>query len=100
MTHSHMVQLFLLAIDKFTNVLVILPTKITNLNYKLFLMIGPFQFILILFVFLPTLIALIDILKNEFSGNNKMIWVLVVLFGNFLGAVLYFIIGRKQKLKN
>ena len=95
-----MVQLFLLAIDKFTNVLVILPTKITNLNYKLFLMIGPFQFILILFVFLPTLIALIDILKNEFSGNNKMIWVLVVLFGNFLGAVLYFIIGRKQKLKN
>ena len=95
-----MVQLFLLAIDKFTNVLVILPTKITNLNYKLFLMIGPFQLILILFVFLPTLIALIDILKNEFSGNNKMIWVLVVLFGNFLGAVLYFIIGRKQKLKN
>ena len=40
----------------------------------------------------------IDILKNEFSGNNKIAWVLVVLLGNVLGALLYFIIGRKQKL--
>ena len=67
------------------------------------LMIGPRQLILILitmFVFiLPTIIALIDILKNEFNGNNKMVWVLVVLFGSFLGAALYFIIGRKQKIK-
>lgn len=66
-------------------------------------MIGPRQLILILitmFVFiLPTIIALIDILKNEFNGNNKMVWVLVVLFGSFLGAALYFIIGRKQKIK-
>ncbi|WP_370391085.1 PLD nuclease N-terminal domain-containing protein [uncultured Winogradskyella sp.] len=67
-----------------------------------FLMIGPWQIILILTtVFLgiiPTIIALIDIVKNEFSGNNKIVWLLVVLLGNFLGALLYFIIGRKQKL--
>ena len=61
-------------------------------------MIGPFQLILILFVLLPTIIALIDIVRNEFSGNNKIVWLLVVLLGNFLGALLYFIIGRKQKL--
>ncbi|GAA0760900.1 PLDc_N domain-containing protein [Psychroflexus gondwanensis] len=66
------------------------------MNY--FLMIGPFQLILILFVLLPTIIALIDIVRNEFSGNNKIVWLLVVLLGNFLGALLYFIIGRKQKL--
>jgi len=66
------------------------------MNY--FLMIGPFQLILILFVLLPTIIALIDIVRNEFSGNNKIVWLLVVLLGNFLGAILYFIIGRKQKL--
>jgi membrane protein DedA with SNARE-associated domain len=66
------------------------------MNY--FLMIGSFQLILILFVLLPTIIALIDIVRNEFSGNNKIVWLLVVLLGNFLGAILYFIIGRKQKL--
>lgn len=66
------------------------------MNY--FSTIGPFQLILILLVLMPTIIALIDILRNEFSGNNKIVWLLVVLLGNFLGALLYFIIGRKQKL--
>ncbi|WP_111683066.1 PLD nuclease N-terminal domain-containing protein [Winogradskyella tangerina] len=66
------------------------------------LSIGPWQIILLLvFVFiglLPTIIALIDIVRNEFTGNNKIVWLLVVLFGNFIGAVLYFLIGRQQKL--
>jgi membrane protein DedA with SNARE-associated domain len=70
------------------------------MNY--FLMIGPWQIILILItVFLgiiPTIVALIDIVRNEFTGNNKIVWLLVVLLGNFLGALLYFIIGRTQKL--
>jgi TM2 domain-containing membrane protein YozV len=68
-----------------------------------FLEIGPIQIILILVVvclgFLPTIIALIDILKSEFTGNNKIVWVIVVLFSNFFGAILYFLIGRKQKIK-
>ncbi|MBT8318494.1 MAG: PLDc_N domain-containing protein [Lutibacter sp.] len=65
-------------------------------------MIGPWQIILILIaVFLgiiPTIIALIDILKSKFDGNNKIVWVLVVLFINLIGAILYFTIGRKQKI--
>lgn len=64
-------------------------------------MIGPFQIMLILVVIgiLPTIVALIDILKSDFKGNDKIIWLLVVLFLNFFGAVLYFLIGRQQKLK-
>ncbi len=66
--------------------------------------IGPFQMMLILgivflFGFIPTIIALIDILKNKFEGNNKVVWVLVVLFLNLIGAILYFTIGRNQKIK-
>lgn len=53
-----------------------------------------------MFVFIiPILIALIDILKSEFEGNDKIVWLLVVIFLNFLGALLYYFIGRKQKLK-
>ena len=66
-------------------------------------MIGPWQWIIILLAFLgiiPTIIALIDILKNKFEENNKLVWVLVVLFFNLIGAILYFTIGRKQRVKN
>ncbi len=70
------------------------------MNY--FLMIGPWQIILILVTvflgILPTIIALVDILKSEFKGNNKIVWILVVLFTNFFGAILYFLIGREQKI--
>ena len=67
-------------------------------------MIGPAQMIIILIaVFLgiiPTIIALIDILKSKFNENDKIVWLLVVLFLNLLGAILYFTIGRKQKKAN
>ena len=66
--------------------------------------IGTAQMIIVLIaVFLgiiPTIIALIDILKSKFEGNDKIVWVLVVLFLNLIGAILYFAIGRNQRVKN
>ena len=58
------------------------------------------QIFIILVVFLIPLIALIDILKSKFEGNNKIIWVLVSLFFPFFGSILYFSIGRKQRINN
>ena len=57
--------------------------------------------ILLLFFLLPTIlwiIALVDILKSNFQKDNKLIWILVVVFLPIIGAILYFIIGRKQKI--
>jgi len=49
---------------------------------------------LILFLF-----AAIDILKNRFvSDIDKLIWVLVVILVPFIGPILYFFIGRQQRL--
>lgn len=66
-------------------------------------MMNPFLITVILISLLlaliPTLIALIDILKSKFNGNDKIVWVLVVLFFNLAGAIIYFVIGRKQKIK-
>ena len=42
--------------------------------------------------------ALVGILKSEFTGSNKIIWVVVVLLLPLLGAILYFAIGAKQKI--
>lgn len=45
------------------------------------------------------IIALIDIVRSEFSGqNDKLVWVLIVLFAPFIGAILYFAVGRRNKV--
>jgi hypothetical protein len=66
-------------------------------------MVGMVQWLIILFVvligLLLPLIALIDILRHEFTGSNKIVWVIVVLIFPFFGAILYFIIGSGQKVR-
>ncbi|MER3316687.1 MAG: PLD nuclease N-terminal domain-containing protein [Allomuricauda sp.] len=54
---------------------------------------------LILCGFLIPIIALIDVIRNNFTSNNKVVWILVILFMNLLGAILYFIFGTSQKIK-
>lgn len=45
------------------------------------------------------LVALIDVLRNSFAGENeKLIWILVILFAPMIGSILYFIIGRKRRV--
>ena len=69
--------------------------------------IGPQEIIVILIVilFIPVfliipIIALVDVLRNEFTNNNKIIWVLVILLSWIIGAILYYFIGRNQKIQN
>ncbi len=60
------------------------------------------ELLLLLIFILPVvllLLALIDILKSNFSGNNKLVWIIVVIFLPIFGAILYLIIGRGQKVK-
>jgi uncharacterized membrane protein YhaH (DUF805 family) len=64
--------------------------------------IGVWQLILIVFALICLLfpvLALISIIKNEFKDNDKLIWVIVVLFLPFLGAILYFLLGRPKRIK-
>ena len=42
--------------------------------------------------------ALVDILKNDFNGSNKLIWLILVLAVPLIGVILYYFIGREQKL--
>ena len=65
--------------------------------------IGPQELIVILivvlFMFLIPVIALVDIVRSKFSGNMQLMWVIIVLFFNLIGSILYFIIGRNQKIQ-
>jgi hypothetical protein len=36
------------------------------------------------------------ITNKELTGTEKIVWVLVVLFLHFLGALIYFFVGRSK----
>ncbi len=57
-------------------------------------------YISIILTMIIWLFALVDVLRNEFTGNNKLIWILVVLLGSIVGGTLYLFIGRKQRVIN
>lgn len=42
------------------------------------------------------IIALVDLSKNKNINGPKLMWVLVVVFINILGPILYFIFGKKH----
>lgn len=46
------------------------------------------------------LLGLVDVLRSEFNpSQNKLIWVLVTILIPILGTLLYWIIGRSQRVK-
>jgi hypothetical protein len=56
--------------------------------------------IVFVIMFLLPMLALISIVKNQFEGYDKIVWVLIVLLLPFLGAILYFAIGRQRRLQS
>jgi hypothetical protein len=60
--------------------------------------LGTPELIIAFIIFILPIIALISILRNKFEGNNKILWVFIVLLLPFIGPLLYFIIGRKKRL--
>lgn len=71
------------------------------MNLDLLGFIGPWQILIILFMLAIIgfwIYALVDILKHNFTGDNKIIWLLVVLLLGLLGTILYFTIGRKSRI--
>lgn len=40
--------------------------------------------------------ALVDLAKRERTRGPKWMWVLIIVLGEFVGSILYFIIGRQE----
>ena len=53
----------------------------------------------ILILVLPV-VALLNLLKSNFKDSTtKLIWVVVILLLPVAGSILYFIVGRRQRIK-
>lgn len=69
-------------------------------------MIGAWQLVIILlllvlplFLLFPIL-AIVSVVRNEFPNNNdKLVWILLIIFLPFLGSLLYFLIGRPKRIQ-
>jgi Phospholipase_D-nuclease N-terminal len=73
-----------------------------ELLFMEFLSIGIVLFILLLpfTAFILMLIACTHIATGKFEGNDKLVWLLLAIFIPLFGPVVYFIFGRKQRLKH
>ena len=58
------------------------------------------RLVVVLGIMVFCIYVLVDILKSEFTNSiNKVIWLILVLVTGPLGIILYFFIGRKQKIQ-
>ena len=43
-------------------------------------------------------VAIIDLDRRRYvTGNNKLVWVLVIVIIGIIGPVIYFVFGRRKK---
>jgi len=41
--------------------------------------------------------ALVDCVRRDFPGDNdKLMWILIMLFGGLIGALIYWVVGRPK----
>lgn len=52
-----------------------------------------------IFCLLLPVIAIVDILRSKFSGNDNLLMFLIVIFIP-LGSIIYFIIAPSRKIRN
>lgn len=73
------------------------------MNYLLYLNIGVWEMILLIFAVLFPIIlivyCLLDITRSSFQDpSNKIIWAIIVLLAPVIGSLAYLVWGRKQKI--
>jgi len=62
-----------------------------------FVLIGAIL-LFVLVSFIAFIWAIIDILKAKNETNWKILWVIICLFLGLIGVIIYYFVGRKQKM--
>ena len=44
--------------------------------------------------------ALIDCATNEPSGTEKIVWILIILLGGCIGALIYLLVRRPKRMQD
>jgi hypothetical protein len=57
----------------------------------------PFLIPLVILQLVLVVVGLIDLLKRQKTRGSKWLWVILILFGEIWGPVVYFIFGRGEE---
>lgn len=64
-----------------------------------FFALSPIHWLVVVVLFAFWIWMLVDCLMNpRVQGTEKIVWVLVIIFLNWLGALIYFFVGRGKRL--
>lgn len=44
-------------------------------------------------------LCLVEIIKSEYPGNNKVVWLVLVILLPLIGMVVYYVVGRGQRIE-
>lgn len=66
-----------------------LQNALQSINWGIIAPIIIIQWILVI-------IAIIDLIRIKQTNGPKWIWVIIVIFINLLGPIIYFVFGRRQ----
>jgi len=56
----------------------------------------PYIIPLVLLQLTLMIVALVDLIRREKTRGPKWIWALVIIFGELIGPIIYFIFGREE----
>ncbi len=59
----------------------------------------PFLIPLIILQLALMIVAIIDLVRREHvTGNNKVVWIIVIVLVNIIGPIIYLVAGRKESI--
>ena len=67
------------------------------MNFDDFTRYLPFLVPVVILQLALVLVALVDLLKRERTRGPKWVWLLVILFINLIGPIVYLVIGREEE---
>ena len=56
----------------------------------------PFIIPIVLLQLILMIVALVDLSKREKTRGPKWLWAIIIIFGELVGPILYFVIGREE----
>jgi len=61
-----------------------------------FMELLPYIIPLVLLQLTLMIVALVDLTRRERTRGPKWVWILVIVFGELIGPIIYFIFGRQD----
>lgn len=64
----------------------------SRIDSTLILLIIP----LVLLQLILMIVALVDLARREKTKGPKWLWALIIIFGELIGPIVYFLVGREE----